>query len=199
MLSLPQSTEIRKQLPKTAIYQVFGLNSAAKDRFDEDVSRMYIVNEISPQSVSIAAGGDVNQFFVVQVLLKQAEYDERSIAAIAKLIPQNVLFVLEYEGEAQLAVWRTKLIKSGWKPTDQHSVTLRGLDLAAAWENIIADIGGISVEEGNTLNEQIVLDEQRAKIEKEIARLEKLARAEKQPKRKFELVQKIKELKMQNS
>lgn len=195
MLSLPQSTEIRKQLPKTAIYSTFGLNTAAKERFDEDVSRMYIVNEISPQSVSIAAGGDVNQFFVVQVLLKQAEYDERSIAAIAKLIPQNVLFLLGYEDNSQLAVWRTKLIKSGWKPTDQHSVTLRGLDLAAVWENIIADIGGISVEEGNTLNEQIALDEQRAKIEKEIARLEKLARAEKQPKRKFELVQNIKELK----
>ena len=42
--------------------------------------------------------------------------------------------------------------------------------------------------------EQIAVDDQRAKIEKEIARLEKQARAEKQPKKKFELVQKIKEL-----
>ena len=33
-----------------------------------------------------------------------------------------------------------------------------------------------------------------AKLEKEIARLEKMARNEKQPKKKFELVQKIKEL-----
>ena len=40
--------------------------------------------------------------------------------------------------------------------------------------------------------EQIAVDDQRAK--KEIARLEKQARAEKQPKKKFELVQKIKTL-----
>ena len=40
-------------------------------------------------------------------------------------------------------------------------------------------------------------DERRQKIEKEIAKLEKQARAEKQPKKKFELVQQIKNLKEQ--
>ena len=47
----------------------------------------------------------------------------------------------------------------------------------------------------NTLDEQIAADERRQKIEKEIVKLEKQARAEKQPKKKFELVQQIKELK----
>ena len=49
-------------------------------------------------------------------------------------------------------------------------------------------------ENGNTLDEQIAADERRQKIEKEIAKLEKQARAEKQPKKKFELVQRIKKL-----
>ena len=52
----------------------------------------------------------------------------------------------------------------------------------------------MSIAGGNTLDEQIAADERRQKIEKEIAKLEKQARAEKQPKKKFELVQKIKEL-----
>lgn len=47
----------------------------------------------------------------------------------------------------------------------------------------------------NTLDEQIAADERRQKIEKEIAKLEKQAPAEKQPKKKFELVQRIKKLK----
>lgn len=47
------------------------------------------------------------------------------------------------------------------------------------------------MEQGHSLDEQIALDEKRAKIQKEIDRLEKLARAEKQPKKKFELVQEI--------
>ena len=65
----------------------------------------------------------------------------------------------------------------------------------AVWENIIVQIGGIMIDQGNTLDEQIAVDEQKAKLQKEISRLEKLARAEKQPKKKFDLVLKMKELK----
>ena len=59
----------------------------------------------------------------------------------------------------------------------------------------MVDIGGVSIADGNTPDEQIAADERRQKIEKEIAKLEKQARTEKQPKKKFELVQQIKELK----
>ena len=76
-----------------------------------------------------------------------------------------------------------------------RSIELRGLNLDKVWENIVVDIGGVSIADGNTLDEQIAADERRQKIEKEIAKLEKQARAEKQPKKKFELVQQIKRLK----
>jgi len=46
-----------------------------------------------------------------------------------------------------------------------------------------------------TLDENIVLHEKKAKLEKEIAKLEKQAMAEKQPKKKFEFVQIINKLK----
>ena len=75
------------------------------------------------------------------------------------------------------------------------TVTLKGLDLDSVWENLIVQVGGITIQSGNTLDQQIVADEKRAKLEKEIAQLEKLARAEKQPKKKFELVQQIQKLK----
>ena len=67
----------------------------------------------------------------------------------------------------------------------------------AVWENIIVQIGGITVEQGNTLDEQIVVDEQRMKIQKEIDRLTKAAKNEKQPKKKFELAQQINKLKQE--
>ena len=50
--------------------------------------------------------------------------------------------------------------------------------------------GGINDNKADSLGEQIAGKECREKLEKEIARLEKLARAEKQPKKKFELVKK---------
>ena len=44
----------------------------------------------------------------------------------------------------------------------------------------------------------IEINEKRQKLEKEIAKLEKQARAEKQPKKKFELVQKINNLRKES-
>ena len=86
-------------------------------------------------------------------------------------------------------------MQTNWKPTESCTIELRGLNLDKVWENIVVDIGGVSIADGNTLDEQIAADERRQIIEKEIAKLEKQARAEKQPKKKFELVQQIKKLK----
>lgn len=70
-------------------------------------------------------------------------------------------------------------------------LTLKGLNLDDVWNNIVVQIGSIDVEKGNSLEEQIAVDEKRAKVLKEIDRLEALARKEKQPKKKFELVERI--------
>ncbi len=51
------------------------------------------------------------------------------------------------------------------------------------------------LENGNSLDTQIEVDSKKEKIKKEIERLEKQARSEKQPKKKFDLVTKIKALK----
>ena len=195
MLGLPKSTEMNKQLPKKAIYAKFQMNIAAKDKVDADISRIVIVNEISPSRINIPAGEEVSSFFVLLVALKKKDFDEKTIAALSKLIPQNILFVLEFEGQSKLAIYRTKLMQTGWKPTESCTIELRGLTLDKVWENIVVDIGEVSIADGNTLDEQIAADERRQRIEKEIAKLEKQARAEKQPKKKFELVQRIKQLK----
>ena len=192
MLGLPKATELNKQLPKKTIYSKFSMNTAAKDKFDADISRITIVGEISPQTVkTVTATEDVPSFYVLSVSLKKKDYDERTIAQISKLINQNMLLVLEYQDECRLAIYHTKLIQSEWQKTDACTITLQGLDLSAVWQNVVTQVGGIQIEEGHSLEQQIAVNEQRAKIQAEIDKLEKLARKESQPKKKFELVQKI--------
>lgn len=195
MLGLPQLTETSKQLPKKAIYTKFQMNTVAKEKIDADISRITIVNEIAPNKVNIPSGEDVKSFFVLLVSLKKKEYDEKTIATLSKLIPQNILFVLEYEDESRLAIYHTKVMQTAWMPTEEQKVELKGLNLDTVWENIVIAVGGVNIEKGNTLDEQIEINDKKQKLEKEIVRLEKQARAEKQPKKKFELVQAEKELK----
>lgn len=194
MLGLPKATELNKQLPKKAIYAKFQMNTAAKERFDADISRISIVAEISPSTTGIAKGETVHSIFVLLVSLKHKDFSPNTIAQISKLIDQNMLLILECGFERKLAIYHSKLIQTDWMPVDSYSIQLKSLDLDAVWENFIVQIGGITIQQGNTLDEQIASDERKAKLEKEIARLEKLARAEKQPKKKFELVQIINQL-----
>lgn len=193
MLGLPKATELSRQLPKKAIYAKFNMNAAARDKFDADISRITIVNEVSPTTVAVSAGEQVKAFYVLLVSLKRKEYDERIIGQLSRLIEQNMLFVLEYGEEASLAVYHNKVLSSGWATLDALTVSLNGLDLDAVWQNIIVQIGKVQIEEGNSLDDQMALDARRAKLQKEIDRLEKLARTEKQPKKKFELVSKIRD------
>ena len=195
MLGLPKSTELSKQLPKTAIYRKFNMSNAEKEKFDADISRLAIVAEISPQTLSVTAGETVQSVFVVLVSLKKKDFSDNTIIKVTKLINQNMLLVLECDGESKLAIYHTKLIQSEWKPMDELQLSLNGLNLDEIWESIVVQVGGIDVEEGNSLEQQIVVNEQQEKLKREIERLEKLARKETQPKKKFELVQRIKRLK----
>ena len=195
MLGLPKTTEMSKQLPKKAIYTKFQMNTAAKEKIDADISRITIVNEIAPNKVNIPSGEDVKSFFVLLVSLKKKEYDEKTIATLSKLIPQNILFVLEYEDESRLAIYHTKVMQTAWMLTEEQRVKIKGLNLDTVWENIVIAVGGVNIEKGNSLDEQIEINEKKQKLEKEIVKLEKQARAEKQPKKKFELVQAEKKLK----
>lgn len=197
MLGLPKATELSKQLPKNAIYAKFQMNTAERAKIDADISRITIVNEVSPAKINIADSERVKSFFVLLVALKRKDFEDKTIITISKLIPQNMLLVLECDGEAKLATYHTKLMQTDWKRKENLSIELKGLNIDAVWENIIVQIGGIKIEQGNTLDEQIAVDEQRMKIQKEIARLTKAAKNEKQPKKKFELVQKIRMLQSQ--
>ena len=194
MLGLPKSTELSKQLPKKAIYLKFNMNTAAKDKFDADISRITIVSEISPATTTIAAGESISAIYVLLVSLKHKDYNETTIAQLNRLINQSMVLVLECGSERRLAVYHTKLIQSEWKLADDCTISLKGLNLDDVWNNIVVQIGSLDVETGNSLEEQIAVDEKRAKLLKEIERLEALARKEKQPKKKFELVQRIQAL-----
>lgn len=196
MYGLPQTTEVRKQLPKKAIYAKYELKSSQRESFDADIARMDIVAVVSTSTVpALNAGAEVKEFYLLAVQLKRKEYDPKNIALLTKLIPQRMVFALQFEEQTQFAIYHTKLISSAWKATEEATLPLSGLNLDIVWENIVIHIGQIDVEEGNTLSEQIATNDQRAKLLAQIATLERKMANEKQPRRKRELFEHIKELK----
>lgn len=194
MLGLPKSTEIRKLITRKKVYEHFGADMSAerRRRFEADIARMTLVNEVSPVSLNLEAGQSVQNFFVLHVALKSMEFDPQNIAYLSRLFGQRLVMVLEAENRQRLALWQTRLLMTEWAAPDELRLPLEGLNLDRVWENIASRIAGVAMEQGRTLDEQLAAAARREKLEREIARLEKQARAERQPKKKFELVQQIK-------
>ena len=65
-------------------------------------------------------------------------------------------------------------------PTDEATIILQGLTLDDVWNNIVATIGGLDAQAGDTIEEQIIHHEQREKLLRQIESLEKQCRAERQ-------------------
>jgi hypothetical protein len=194
MLKLPTSTILNKSLTKKTLFSKFDVKPATKEKFDADISKISIVHEVSSITTDLVKGENVEAFFVLLVNLKRKHFDEKNIVLLSRLISQKMMFVLSYNDKAKLAVYRTKLMQSDWYPMDKLSIELQGLNLDTVWENIITQVGNIEVEPGKTLDEQIRLNEEREKLQQQIEVLERQARTEKQPRKKFELVQEIKKL-----
>jgi len=195
MIGLPESTEMNQPLPKKTLFDRFKPSPADRQRFDAEIRRLAIVNEVSSSTTTIAAGESVGAFYVVLISLRNAKCDVKNLSLLSKMVPQNILFVLEYDETAQLAVYRAgRVIQSDWKPLKEWKVKLAGLNLDAVWENVIAQIGCVEIAEGSTLDEQLVADEEREKLRQRIERLEKQARSEKQPRRKWELAEEVRKL-----
>ena len=196
MFGFPSSTEIKKQLPKRAIYAKFDMSASQRECFDADISRIDISEMVSSKTVpALSEGKEVKEIYLLNIQLKRKEYDAKNIAMLSKLIPQKMVFALEYEEEVQFAIYHTKLITAAWIPVEEAKLSLSGLNLDSVWDNIVKQIGHIEVQEGNTLTEQIKADEEHAKLIAQIKMLERKMVNEKQPRRKREYFEQIKKLK----
>lgn len=196
MLGLPKSTEIAKQLPKKTIFQKFELKPAQRDAFDADISRIDIVNVVSPNTVpGLSAGERVGEFYVLMVTLKHERFDEKNIPLLTKLIKQNMVFALVFGKNVRLAVVHEKLFLKDWELLEDAALPLVGVDLDKVWEHIVTSIGSFEVKEGTTMEEQIASNDEKEKLLKQIEVLEKKLRMEKQPRKKYELHKQMLELK----
>ena len=195
MLNLPEITELHKPLPKSQIYKKFQFSNAQQTKFDADISRIDIVNEVSSRTIpSIQQGKKINSIYVLSVTLKTKDYDSKNIEKISKIIPQNLVFSLQYEEEIQLAVFCEKIFTTSWIHETKATLELKGLNFDEVWENIIKQIEGGEWDSNLSLSENIELKEKKEKLQKEIEVLKKKMKNEKQFNRQIEIKAEIKKL-----
>lgn len=207
MLGLPTTTEYNKRIPKQKFYENLSVTPALKRIFVEQIQNVIWANKIAPATISVSEGRKVTEIEVFRICLNAGTLDESALRQMDKQIPYHILFVLEYNEKYQVwigykevsggdnAFKVNKYYHTDWLAEQDLQIKIDGLDMDSIYANLVRQIGGI--EKGDeTLGKQIADKEYRERLEKEIEKFEKLARAEKQPKKKFDIVQQIKELKI---
>ncbi len=209
MLNLPPSTIVDKKIPKQKFYEARELTPAVKRLFVEEVHAIHWRHKLAASTLNIAAGEAVQEIQVFEVVLTHKDLSEAVLRQIDKAIPYHILYILLFENQVQ--AWMAyKEVAAGnkttfkvnhyyrtdWCSPEDLTLKLDGLNLDVIYANLVRQIAGDELQAtGEDLKTSIAQSEARKKVAQEIARLEKQAHAEKQPKKKFELVQKIKTLK----
>ena len=195
MIKLPQSTEFDKRIPKQTFYENIKISSAIKRVFIDEIKGIYWKNKISTSTLNVESGENVEEIQILELQLYQPKLDYSVLQVIKGGIPYHIVFLLTCEDESQLVAFHSKMFCTEWVSNEELELNISGLTLDDIWNNFVIQIGDIEITDNRTLDEQIEEDNRVAKIKKEIEKLERMAKKEVQPKRKFELHQEILRLK----
>ena len=211
MLSLPSSTEFNKRIPKQKFYENIEVSPSVKRIFVEQIRIIYWRNKLAAATLNLAAGDAVTEIEIFEVKLNTPQLDEAVLRQIDKAIPYHILFVLTYEGKAQAWIGYKEASAGGhtfkvnryyhtdWMPENELQFMLGGLNMDAVYENLVRQIAGdrLQASAGESLKSSVARDEERRRLEKQIAALENKLHKEKQLNRKMELNAELKLLKKQ--
>ena len=195
MINLPASTTVHRRLPKEAFYKHLSLTTARKGKFVSDVESIFVENSLTSQTLNFHTESETKEILLLQVNLKKAEFDAKIIEAIARQNPHRLIFLLAYEDQRQLAVYYGKLYRTQWVPADTVNLTARGSTLDEVWNSFIEQTAlqeeRVRPSDKMSIDERLTLQDRILKLEKQIAKTEKAAWREQQPKKRFELYTKL--------
>ena len=108
MLILPKSTEIKVMVSKQKIKKMLTQKDSFRS-FDNEVSKCYLINEISENTTHISAGKEVKNIYIMQFILKTESFTYKLIEYFSKNTNQNIIFVLDYGAYFQISVYKEKV------------------------------------------------------------------------------------------
>ena len=209
MLNFPESTKFERRIPKQKFYDNLSVTPAVKRIISEQIKQIIWSYKIAASTINLASGNTVTEIEVFTVYLNDKELDQKVLLQIDREIPYHILFILAYENERQAWVGYKEEAQSGtnefkvssyyhteWINEEDLDLQIKGLDIDKVYENFITQISGNQIikRESEDFGDAVERAEKQKQLQREIDRLEKLARKEVQPKKKFELVNQKREL-----
>lgn len=200
MIQFPKSAAVGRILPKEAFYKHLQLSTELKDRFISDIKRITVEYSLTNKSLNLQPS-KIEEILVLRIDLKKLDFEYKILEKIAHQNKHKILFILQHEDKEQQALYYQRLYKSEWQLTLGEQTQLQGNNLDQIWTNLIEqiaihqetvkNIADLSIDE--KLKRQVEIQN----IKREIDKTDTKAWSERQPKKRFELAGKVRQLKKQ--
>lgn len=201
MIDFPESTVVRRRIPKEAFYKHLPLTPALKAKFVSDVGSIIVLNSLTKENLNLAKDSEIKEIMLLMINLKKQNFDGKILEAIARQNPHKLVFLLVYEDIYQLAVYRGRLYSTEWMNESDIALTLSGDNLDGIWDDLVRQVAISSQEllerDDQTVDEQLKDQNEIDRLKKLIRKTESAAWKEQQPKKRFELYTRLQDYKNQ--
>ena len=202
----PQAARFGRVIPKTKLYEHAKVSSAGRGRFVAEIQRITWGFKLADETIHLRGDDSVPEIQVVEIDAKGTDVSDATLAVIDMAVHSPIIFELHRTATdsaetrmvaayKQLGAKRPHLadyVRTDWQPADAERTPLpQALDLAGLYATLLAPMFPVAARLGEHLAEVTKRVEQKTKLEREIAALDRRLRNEPQLNRKVELRRQI--------
>lgn len=210
MFNFPSQTFFNRRVAKEKLATQLHFSSSVRKALNEQVKSVHWAYKLAEGTLNISKGKQVTEIEVFQLLLNQADLDERVLLQWDKELPYHILFILEHNDKARAGI--AFKLKDGsnkayysikryfytpWMPKEKLNFTIAGITLDNVYENLVQAVAGekLPLEEGRKMTERVEKTILQQEIQAKIDKLEAQIRKQKQFNRIMELSSEVQKLK----
>ncbi len=196
MFGLSSKTQVNRKFKLTELYKVMSADKAVKADAANIVS-VTLSNVLNKDTLNFSAKGDVKEIYVFEIALNAKTVPSLFITALDKATNFHTVFVLRFVSEEMLygafKEYGEKGMKVGkyystdWAAERTVALPLGVNSLDEIYTAIIDELIPITARKSESTKDFVERYGEVVKLKKEIEKLQRLVDTEKQPKRRFEL------------
>lgn len=211
LLDFPLPTIVNKGVPKSAFYARSAQKTRLKDLLTREFDSITWLYKLTAQTLNVADGEKVEEIDVFLCRMKEDRYSINPFCSMDELLPRHTMFIIAYGAHTDLLMhhkektrvrgeekWKrgvTELLKD--VSLSQIHLHLLGVSMDNVYLNLLGQLSGLDAHSEEEYAQAAAERKRRQQLQKQLETLERQCRAEKQPRRKYELHQKILKIKEQ--
>ena len=211
LLNFPASTIVNKVVPKNAFYRRSDQKTWLKDLLTREFESITWLYKLTAQTMNVADGDKVHEIAVFLCRMKEDRYSINPFCGMDELLPRHTMFIIEYGGHTDLLMhYKEKTLVRGeekWKLGDtelfkdihlsEFHLELIGTSMDSVYHGLLGELSGLNTHSETEYEQAATHRKIKQQLQKQMETLEKQCRAERQPRRKYELHQQILKIKEQ--